>query len=156
MHQVPRAAGRSTDDSGSRKVRGMNEAASESRNSPTLPKLTPSRTQVRLGSGQLRRSRDAEVMDPTNARSRANARSRVFWTLHDAIAANGHSPTVRELAELVGLTAGTVHYHLKALKRDRWIDWPAGKARSITILRVPAAQPSRPAFSPTNGPHGSG
>jgi repressor LexA len=80
-------------------------------------------------------------MDPTNARSR------VLWALHDAIAANGHSPTVRELAELAGLAAGTVHSHLKALKRDRWIDWPAGKARSITVLRVPTAQPTRPPTS---------
>jgi len=80
-------------------------------------------------------------MDPTNSRWR------VFWALHDAIAANGHSPTVRELAELVGLAAGTVHPHLKALKVDRWIDWPAGKARSITILRVPTAPPIRPPTS---------
>jgi repressor LexA len=80
-------------------------------------------------------------MDPTSSRWR------VFWALHDDIAANGHSPTVRELAELVGLAAGTVHSHLKILKRDRWIDWPAGKARSITILRIPAAQPTRPPTS---------
>src|SRR5919108_5209305 len=70
-----------------------------------------------------------------------------FWTLHDDIAANSHSPTVRELAELVGLAAGTVHSHLKILKRDRWIDWPAGKARSITILRVPTAEPTCPPTS---------
>jgi repressor LexA len=80
-------------------------------------------------------------MDPTNSRSR------VFWALHDDIAANSHSPTVRELAERVGLAAATVHSHLKILKRDRWIDWPAGKARSITILRVPTAQPTRPPTS---------
>ena len=51
---------------------------------------------------------------------------------------------VRELAEVVGLSPGTVHHHLKALKLDRWIDWPAGKARSITILRIPSAQPTDP------------
>jgi hypothetical protein len=55
-------------------------------------------------------------MDPTSSRWR------VFWALHDEIAANGHSPTVRELAGLVRLAAGTVHPHLKALKHDRWID----------------------------------
>lgn len=76
-------------------------------------------------------------MDPTNSRWQ------VFWALHHAIAANGHSPTVRELAEVVGLATGTVHHHLKALKLDRWIDWPAGKARWITILRVPTAEPTR-------------
>jgi repressor LexA len=80
-------------------------------------------------------------MDPTNSRWQ------VFWALHHAIAANGHSPTVRELAEVVGLATGTVHHHLKALKLDRWIDWPAGKARSITILRVPTAEPTRPPTS---------
>jgi repressor LexA len=77
-------------------------------------------------------------MDPSSSRWR------VFWALHDDIAANGHSPTVRELAELVGLAAGTVHCHLKLLKREQWVDWPAGKARSITILRVPTAQPTSP------------
>jgi DNA-binding MarR family transcriptional regulator len=55
-------------------------------------------------------------MDPTNSRWQ------VFWALHHAIAANGHSPTVRELAEVVGLATGTVHHHLKALKLDRLID----------------------------------
>jgi repressor LexA len=94
---------------------------------------------------------DVEVMDPTSSRWQ------VFWALHDATAANGHSPTVRELAELVGLAAGTVHPHLKALKVDRWIAWPAGKARSITILRVPTPEPTRtpsrarPAVMPGNG-----
>jgi repressor LexA len=77
-------------------------------------------------------------MDPTSSKWR------VFWALYDEIAANSHSPTVRELADLVGLAAGTVHSHLKILKRERWLDWPAGKARSITILRVPTAQPTRP------------
>jgi SOS-response transcriptional repressor LexA len=84
---------------------------------------------------------DIEAMNPTSSRWR------VYWALHEEIAENGHSATVRELAELVGLAAGTVHSHLKILKRERWIDWPAGKARSITILRVPTAQPTRPPTS---------
>jgi repressor LexA len=79
-----------------------------------------------------------EMTDPTSSRWR------IFWALHNAIDTTGHSPTVRELAELVGLTIGTVHFHLIVLKRDRWINWPAGKARSITILRLPATKPSRP------------
>jgi repressor LexA len=86
-------------------------------------------------------------LDPTSSRWR------VFWALHDEIAANGHSPTVRELAELVGLATATAYSHLKILKRERWIDWPAGKARSITILRVPAAQPTCPPTS-LRGPAG--
>jgi repressor LexA len=77
-------------------------------------------------------------MNPTSTRWR------VFWALHGMIAVNGHSPTVRELTEFVGFTIGTVHHHLRALKRDRWIDWPAGKARSISILSVPTSQPTRP------------
>jgi hypothetical protein len=48
-----------------------------------------------------------------------------------------------------GTLAGTVHHHLKALKLDRWTDWPAGKARSITILRVPTAEPTRAPTGPT-------
>lgn len=84
------------------------EAASARRNSQDY-------RSVRLRAGCLV-SRDVEVMDPTNSRWQ------VFWALHHAIAANGHSPTVRELAEVVGLATGTVHHHLKALKLDRWID----------------------------------
>jgi repressor LexA len=74
-------------------------------------------------------------MDPNSSQWRT------FWALRDAMDANSHAPTVRELAQLVGLPIGTVYYHLKLLKSDRWIDWPKGRARSITILRVPTAQP---------------
>src|SRR4029450_1438025 len=74
-------------------------------------------------------------MDPISSRWRT------FWALQDAMDANSHAPTVRELAQLVGLPFGTVHSHLKSLKNDRWIYWPHGKARSITTLRVPTAQP---------------
>jgi repressor LexA len=73
--------------------------------------------------------------------SPTSSRWRVFWAVHDAIDGNGHSPTVRELAKLTGLTIGTVHHHLRGLRRDRWIDWPAGKARSITVLRIPDREP---------------
>jgi repressor LexA len=81
-----------------------------------------------------------------------SSRWRVFWALHKAIDANGHSPTIRELAKLVGLTIGTVHAHLRALRRDRWIDWPAGKARSITILHVPNPQPTHPPIGLARSP----
>jgi repressor LexA len=74
--------------------------------------------------------------------------------LHDAIGAHGYSPTVRELAELVGLVGGTVHSHLKALKRDRWVDWPAGQARSIRILRTPTTPPTSPAAPAQTPRHG--
>jgi repressor LexA len=83
-------------------------------------------------------------MDPISSRWRT------FWALHDATDANSHAPTVRELAQLVGFPVGTVHSHLKSLKSDRWIDWPTGKARSITILRVPTAQPAHPPTSLAN------
>jgi repressor LexA len=77
-------------------------------------------------------------MDPNSSRWR------IFWALRHAMAVYSHAPTVRELAQLVGLPIGTVHYHLKWLKANKWIDWPAGKARSITILRVPSVQPTHP------------
>jgi repressor LexA len=77
-------------------------------------------------------------MDPNSSRWR------IFWALRHAMDANSHAPTVRELAQLVGLPIGTVYYHLKWLKINKWIDWPAGKARSITILRVPNVQPTHP------------
>jgi repressor LexA len=77
-------------------------------------------------------------MDPNSSRWR------IFWALRHAMDVNSHAPTVRELAQLVGLPIGTVHYHLKWLKTNKWINWPAGKARSITILRIPSAQPTDP------------
>jgi repressor LexA len=77
-------------------------------------------------------------MDPNSSRWR------IFWALRHAMDANSHGPTVRELAQLVGLPTGTVYYHLKWLKINKWIDWPAGKARSITILRVPNVQLTHP------------
>jgi repressor LexA len=83
-------------------------------------------------------------MDPISSRWRT------FWALHDAMDAKSHPPTVRELAQLVGLPVGTVYSHLKSLKSDRWIDWPTAKARSITILRIPTAQPTHPPTSLAN------
>jgi len=83
-------------------------------------------------------------MDPISSRWRT------FWALHDAMDAKSHPPTVRELAQLVGLPVGTVHSHLTSLRNDRWIDWPTAKARSITILRVPTAQPTHPPTSLAN------
>jgi repressor LexA len=77
-------------------------------------------------------------MDPNSSRWR------IFWALRHAMDVNSHTLTVRELAQLVGLPIGTVHYHLKWLKTNKWIDWPAAKARSITILRVPSVQPTHP------------
>jgi hypothetical protein len=67
---------------------------------------------------------------------------RIFWALRHAMDVNSHTPTVRELAQLVGLPIGTVHYHLKWLKTNKCIDWPGGKACSITILLPSFAFPA--------------
>jgi len=70
----------------------------------------------------------------------ASSRWRIYEALRAEIKRAGHSPTVRELAALVDLAVSTVHRYLKLLKREGWIDWPAGKARSISTRRLPAVQ----------------
>jgi repressor LexA len=86
-------------------------------------------------------SQDIDVADSVNSKWR------IFWALRDEIATNGHAPTVRELASTVRLAVGTVHYHLRALKAEGWVDWPAGKPRLITIRRASAIEPPRPRTS---------
>ncbi len=69
----------------------------------------------------------------------ASSKWRIFEALRVEITRADHSPTVRELAALVELAGSTVHYYLKLLKQEGWIDWPTGKARSLSIRRLPTS-----------------
>jgi repressor LexA len=47
----------------------------------------------------------------------------------------GFSPTVREIAEIVGLRShSTVHGHLKKLKKEGKIFWNPAMSRTVRIL----------------------
>ena len=50
------------------------------------------------------------------------------------IEANGYSPTIRELAEDMGISTSGAEQHIQALTRKRAIHRVYGSARTITLL----------------------
>ena len=58
---------------------------------------------------------------------------------------NGYPPSVREIAEAVGLKSpSTVHFHLKSLEEAGVITRGAGKTRAITAVHPMESAPARP------------
>lgn len=58
----------------------------------------------------------------------------IYEYLCDFIEKNGHAPSIREIAEAVGLkSTATVHYHLNELKRIGRIDMDEKKKRTISL-----------------------
>ncbi|MBR1781087.1 MAG: transcriptional repressor LexA [Oscillospiraceae bacterium] len=67
---------------------------------------------------------------------------------------NGYPPSVREIADAVGLKSpSTVHFHLKSLEDAGVIARGAGKTRAITAVRPPEEppEPSRNSQVPVVG-----
>ncbi len=61
---------------------------------------------------------------------------RVLDALQEHIARRGYPPTVRELAQAVGLrTPSAVHYHLDRLERLGMIERAPGRSRAIRIVQ---------------------
>lgn len=59
----------------------------------------------------------------------------VLRFIRSFIAAQGHSPTVREITRGVGLhSTSAAHHWLEALRYDNRIDWVPGLARTIKVL----------------------
>lgn len=56
--------------------------------------------------------------------------------IREHIADNPAPPTVRELAEAIGVTATPAQSHLEALDAKGWID-RTGDSRGITVLHTP-------------------
>jgi len=53
------------------------------------------------------------------------------------IKANGHAPTLRQIADAIGVTSlATVHEHLVALEHKKLIKRKSGKNRSIELINV--------------------
>lgn len=60
----------------------------------------------------------------------------IWKELDTAYASHAPMPTVRELCQACGLSSTSVAlYHLAALERASVIERPAGKARSIRLLK---------------------
>lgn len=65
----------------------------------------------------------------------------VYMEIKYYIEKYGFSPTIRELCEALGLkSVATVHYHLKNLKENGYIDFIYNRNRTIRILKD-ATQP---------------
>jgi DNA-binding transcriptional regulator YhcF (GntR family) len=69
-----------------------------------------------------------EVRDPERTRRR------VLDSLRRALAENGHSPSMRELASLAEVSVSTVHRYLAQLERDGLLRRPQGLARCLVLL----------------------
>ena len=64
----------------------------------------------------------------------SNKQTEIYEFLCDFIEKNGHAPSIREIADAVGLkSTATVHYHLNELKRIGKIDMDEKKKRTISL-----------------------
>ena len=50
------------------------------------------------------------------------------------VASNGYSPSVRELAQAVGCSIDTAHYHLCILRKGGMVTWVDRRTRSIRLV----------------------
>lgn len=66
------------------------------------------------------------------------ARIHTFITLH--VSDVGYPPSIREIAEHVGLTStATVHHHLRALEAKGLLRRTAGRSRALVVTDLDAA-----------------
>lgn len=62
-------------------------------------------------------------------------RKTLLVAIRSFIQQHGYSPSVRDLAKMVGLNSvGSVQPHLEQLRRDGKITWSPGIGRSIRIV----------------------
>lgn len=58
----------------------------------------------------------------------------IFITIENYIKENGHSPSYREVMDLVGIkSSSTIANHLKQLKKKGYVDFKVGAPRTLTI-----------------------
>ena len=66
----------------------------------------------------------------------SDKQAEVFWFIQDCQDKKGWSPTVREIADAIGVgSTSTVYAHLKALEKKGFIERMKGSPRAIKILR---------------------
>lgn len=63
-----------------------------------------------------------------------HAQQKVYDALVKFRGENGLSPSLRELAELCGITVGTIQGHLERIQREGKIKWQKGRARTLIVL----------------------
>jgi repressor LexA len=68
-------------------------------------------------------------------------RRRIRRFVRDFARLNGHSPSLREIADGVGLAVSTVHYHTSVLERDGHLRKGPGKPRTVVEPADPAVHP---------------
>lgn len=65
----------------------------------------------------------------------SNKQWSVLVALQQFISKNNYPPTVRELAEVVGLkSSSTMHGHLHRLKKQGLIQWEAERPRTLKVI----------------------
>jgi repressor LexA len=74
-----------------------------------------------------------------------DSQARVLRALESWIADRGGAPTVRELAEQVGMAAPSVNEQLRRLERNGYVRRQPFKSRSLTVLR--SVEPLRESLS---------
>ena len=60
--------------------------------------------------------------------------------ISDFLTAKGYPPSIKELAEILGISQMSVHAQVEQLIRKGYLKREPGKARGITILREPNSQ----------------
>ncbi|WP_373215899.1 helix-turn-helix domain-containing protein [Ruminococcus sp. 5_1_39BFAA] len=66
----------------------------------------------------------------------SDKQAEVFWFIQDCQDKKGWSPTVREIADAIGVgSTSTVYAYLKALEKKGFIERMKGSPRAIKILR---------------------
>lgn len=66
----------------------------------------------------------------------SDKQAEVFWYIQDCQDKKGWSPTVREIADAIGVgSTSTVYAHLKTLEKKGFIERMKGSPRAIRILR---------------------
>lgn len=58
----------------------------------------------------------------------------VLRAIRALIRSRGYSPSVREIADRLGVNVGDVHSKLARLRRDGMVRWDDGKARTIRVI----------------------
>lgn len=83
-------------------------------------------------------------------RKLSEMQKKIYDYITSCIQTQGYPPSVREIGEAVGLKSpSTVHFHLKHLAEEGYIEVGAGKGRAITLAHRPA-----PAFLSDDVPVG--
>lgn len=58
----------------------------------------------------------------------------VYDAIQSFIAQHGYCPTVREIAEIVGINVSSTWAHLRTLRKHGWIVWNDRQIRTIRII----------------------